>query len=305
VSADRINIFVDLSGKKIAWAYFSNNWYNGVKFPEKGARLINEMGIVPFIRMMPRSDYSKNNEKVFTLRNILAGRFDIELKQWALDAKNSGIPLMVEFGTEVNGDWFPWNGIYNGGGEKKKYGNKNYPDGPEIFRDTYRHIIDIFKKEDVNNITWVFHVNSYPSPEKKWNNYKNYYPGDDYIDWIGTSVYGPQLKNEKWQSFKEIMDDTYDELCNVSSSKPIAILEIGVIDYKESGDKSLWISDAIMNLEKGMYPKIKAISWWNESFINEQGYISNLSINSSETSLSAYRNGIKNDIFLINCKIGY
>ena len=34
----------------------------------------------------------------------------------------------------------------------------NFPDGPERFRDAYRHIIDLFRKEGVKNITWCFHV---------------------------------------------------------------------------------------------------------------------------------------------------
>ena len=38
------------------------------------------------------------------------------------------------------------------------YGDPYFPDGPERFRDAYRHIIDLFRKEDVKNITWCFHV---------------------------------------------------------------------------------------------------------------------------------------------------
>ena len=28
-------------------------------------------------------------------------------------------------------------------------------------------------------------------PEAKWNRFENYYPGDNYCDWVALSAYGP------------------------------------------------------------------------------------------------------------------
>ena len=53
------------------------------------------------------------------------------------------------------------------------------------------HIIDLFRALDVDNITWVFHIDAYNDPNTPWNQMAGYYPGDDYIDWIGVSAYGP------------------------------------------------------------------------------------------------------------------
>jgi hypothetical protein len=38
-----------------------------------------------------------------------------DLAAWADGARNFGTPLVVEYGTEVNGDWNPWSAPYNGG----------------------------------------------------------------------------------------------------------------------------------------------------------------------------------------------
>ncbi len=92
----------------------------------------------------------------YTMQKIINGDFDTELTQWAIDAANTNIPLLVEFGAEVNGNWFPWNGQYNGAGETTGYGDTNLPDGPERFRDAYRHIIDICNTNGANNITCFF-----------------------------------------------------------------------------------------------------------------------------------------------------
>lgn len=104
--------------------------------------------------MMPRSDWTEGRQDpVYSLQNIIDGKFDTELRQYAQDAKKFSTPLLIEFGTEMNGDWFPWSGTYN--------------EGPIVFRDAYRHIIDIFNQEGANNVTWFFHVNDYPAPSGK------------------------------------------------------------------------------------------------------------------------------------------
>ncbi len=232
VTAQKIRDFETLVNKKIVWAYFSNNWYNNIQFPSKEVNIINSEGKIPFIRIMPRTNFDEGGpDPNYTMQKIIDGDFDTALTKWAIDASNTKIPLLVEFGTEVNGNWFPWNGQYNGAGEKTGYGDPSIPDGPERFRDAYRHIIDICNENGANNITWFFHVNAYSQPQTTWNKISYYYPGDDYIDWIGVSVYGPQENNEEYQEFSEIMDDIYPQLIDLSD-KPIAVLEFAITELK-------------------------------------------------------------------------
>jgi len=139
--------------------------------------------------------------------------------------------LLVEFGAEVNGDWFPWNGKYNGAGETAFYGDPNLYDGAERFKDAYKHIINICNNNGATNITWFFHVNAYSDPDLDWNQIKNYYPGDNYIDWLGVSVYGPQESDEDYQEFSDILNDVYPILTNLSN-KPIAILEFAITEIE-------------------------------------------------------------------------
>ena len=125
VRAQNINDFQKIIGKKIIWAMFSDNWgKEGIKFPEKNVMTIHSLGIVPFIRMMPRSDFAEGKiDSEFTLEKIIDGKFDDELRKWANDAKKVHIPMIVDFGPEMNGNWFPWSGILNGGGKRDGYGD--------------------------------------------------------------------------------------------------------------------------------------------------------------------------------------
>src|SRR5436190_12601857 len=91
-------------GTKTAWVYFSNNWSESRQFPSEVCGWIRALGKVPYIRLMLRSDLEQNRaEKIFNLANILAGKFDDDLKAWAKDAKAFGSPILVEWGTEPNG----------------------------------------------------------------------------------------------------------------------------------------------------------------------------------------------------------
>ena len=128
-------------------------WDEGERIVDKNARMdFLEKGKTPFIRLMFRSVFEQNQEDPkYKMKDILNGRYDAAIIAWANEAKNCSTNLLVEFGTEVNGVWFSWNGYYYGGGTCDEYGDPNYPDGPEIFRDSYRHIIDLCNQQGCDN----------------------------------------------------------------------------------------------------------------------------------------------------------
>ena len=90
-------------------------------------------------------------------------------------AKSFGSPILIEWGTEPNGNWFSWNGKWNGGAK----------DGPARYVAAFHHIVDLMRAEGANNLQWVWHVNWFDEPEAKWNRFENYYLGDAYCDWVG------------------------------------------------------------------------------------------------------------------------
>ena len=298
VSADRLHTFERQAGKPIAWAYFSNNWFKGIHFPAEAVNTIAAEGVVPFIRMMARSNWhGYGTDPDYSMQRLVSGEYDRDLRAWARDARDSNAPLMVEFGTEVNGNWFPWNGKWNGAGETDGYGNDKLADGPERFRDAFRHIVDLCNEEGANNITWVFHVDAEPSPYADWNTMDAYYPGDKYVDWLGISVYGPQKPGEQWREFTPIMDKGYAKLAKVAQDKPIALLEFGAVQEKSNERKAEWIHDALSSIESNRYPRLKAVSYWDSRWKNGDGSVSDMRIDSSETTQRTYRRDIASSFF--------
>ncbi len=232
VTDERIYYFEDLVQKELAWAYFSNNWIDEIVFPTQPVNTILSTGKIPFIRLMARSNFNEDQaDPVYSMQRIIDGDFDSELTQWAIDAANTNTTLLAEFGTEVNGSWFPWNGVYNGGATTTNYGDPNLPDGPERFRDAYRHIIAICRNNGATNITWFFHVDAEGQPDEDWNKIANYYPGDDYIDWVGASVYGNHFQDEDYITFEDKLNMIYPDLVALTN-KPIAILEFAITELE-------------------------------------------------------------------------
>ncbi len=231
VTTVHIDEFEQLSKKEIAWAYFSNNWMDSLVFPSNSVDIIKNNGKTPFIRLMFRSVFEENQaDPKYQLLDIVNGIYDPMIIAWANEATNCGTNILAEFGTEVNGIWFSWNGTFCGGATTTGYGDANYPDGPEIFRDAYRHIIDLCKQQGADNITWFFHFDVNDDPEEWWNYPTYYYPGDNYIDWIGVSTYGPFQRGDDYVKPKELISKAYQKMLDITKNKPFAILEFGVTE---------------------------------------------------------------------------
>src|SRR6186997_2226872 len=48
-------------GAKTTWVYFSNNWFESRSFPVETCGWIRDLGKVPYIRLMLRSDVDQNH----------------------------------------------------------------------------------------------------------------------------------------------------------------------------------------------------------------------------------------------------
>jgi hypothetical protein len=255
-----VDSYEQLAGKSAAWVYFSHNWYKERGFPLDTASWIRARGSIPFIRLMLRSSPEQNRpERTFRLSRIMEGAFDEDLRAWAGEARDFGSPLLVEFGTEVNGKWFPWNGWWNG---KDR--------GPQRFRDAYRHIIRVMRQEGAANILWVFHANHDDNPQAPWNRLENYYPGDEYIDLVGVSVYGALTPlEEEWPEFRPAMDSAYTRLAALSPARPIVVLEFGATRNNPGGDPAAWAERALSELVRSRWPRVIGFCWWNEAWQND------------------------------------
>lgn len=288
VTIESVRSFEKAAGKPLVWAFVAQHWGKGMEFPSEQCRVLNDLGVVPIVGMMPWSSPRglldrPGPEKIYSLDRIKRGDFDDDIRRWAREVRSLGFPIMIEFGPECNGSWFPWSAAWNG-----RAASDGTPIGAYAFRDAYRHIIDVFDEEGAIDVTWAFHIAARPAPDEAWNTASSYYPGDEWIDWVGFSAYGRLRGVGSAKPFAQVVRHVYSGLAGMTQ-RPIAIFELGTIDTPQSG-KPEWIRSALSAIESGAFPRIKAVAWWNKP-IRYDGSATTLEIDSSTESLNAYTRG--------------
>lgn len=295
VTLEGIEDFEKLTGRRQAIVASSSYWGEQT-FPAENVRIVARSGAVPLIFWSPWDRPYKENAGTdqYSLTNILAGKHDAYIDHWADQAREFGEPMMVSFANEPNGNWFPWSGAFYGGGRVLPNTELEEPryEGPETFKRAYRYIVDRVRARGARNVKWVLHLMNYPYPTELWNQADQYYPGPEYCDWLGLSVYGAQYAKDKWGAFTPLFDWPYRQLSQLDPTKPIMAVEWGVAEAKDKGSKAAWIREAFNAMKNPKYDRLKAIVFWHERWQNEDSSHSNLRVNSSPETLQAYREGV-------------
>ena len=187
----------------------------------------------PFPGPAEKSDVANGRTPMVTwwgTRNstIISGSQDAVIKARASAIKAFAKPVYLRWGAEMNGDWYAWSGPQSG-------------DDPSLYIAAWRHIHDVFRAMGVTNVSWVWAPNADSKPggvdPTSWNNWTRYYPGDEYVDWVGIDGYN--WGGSEWSSFGAIFGPVYD---SYAGRKPIMICETGSVET--GGNKAAWIANA-------------------------------------------------------------
>ena len=136
--------FERLSGSRIAWAYFSNNWFGGrIHFPAEHVGTISRAGRVPFIRMMARSGYRRGRGPELLDAVDRRRRLGPGARRWCDGARDTGSSAAGRVRHRGQRRLVPVERTLERRRPNDGYGNPHYADGPERFRDAYRRIVDL------------------------------------------------------------------------------------------------------------------------------------------------------------------
>ena len=82
--------------------------------------------------------------------------------------------------------------------------------------------MNLFREEGATNVKWAFHVDATDN-----NNGYKWYPGDDIIEWVGTSCYGDYDKRGCAGSLKEVYDQfqLFQRLRNLAFSNGAMVMQ--------------------------------------------------------------------------------
>jgi hypothetical protein len=236
--------FESLIGRKLDVRQVSFDWI--AAWPDSRTRDDHALGRIPLISW-----------KGTTLANITSGSYDELIRARARSVKGLGFPIFIRPMHEMNADWYSW-------------GHQ-----PTAFITAWRRIHAIFDEEGATNVAWVW------SPSIPQGNWDAYYPGDQYVDWIGGDSYnwgGCPDGWSAWRSFSTLFRDYHDHFAG--TGKPMMLAEVG--SAEQGGDKSKWLADAQAAIKT--MPAYRA--WLHQQYVDGA---CDWRANSSTAALEGYR----------------
>lgn len=213
---------------------------------------------------------------------------DEYLRKFIRDMGNSEVPMFLRFANEMNDPSNPW-----------------HKDGPEKYKEKFKLVAKIVK-EEAPNVALVWSPNDYPPTQVDI-----YYPGDQYVDWVGVSTYAsyepgldPIRQGVDRASYIDQMRYVYE---TYGDRKPIMITEgaASAVGIKSHENTSNLASDQIKEFYSylpRLYPNVKASIYWDSSQDdrNTNGNYRNYILTQHPNILNAYKTAISDPYFLSN-----
>ena len=279
-----VSTFKAQTGRTPALWMIYQSWMGWNEFPVVQARRARAAGSRLMVTWEPWSGsaYGRN----WRCQDVVGGQYDGYLRSYARAVKLAGVPVMIRFAHEMNGDWYPW-ATASTGGMRRNNGNS-----PAMFCAMWKHVVSMFRAEGATNVKWVWspniiYTNQFNDQRTQERDLFSMYPGDAYVDWIGVSVYNDGVKHE-WRSFSSLFDSTYNALA-VLCAKPIMIAEMGVTEQgaPPGQTKASWLQQALMFDIPQRYKRVRMVTYFNRD--KSKDGEANYRFDSSPASLAAFR----------------
>lgn len=159
-SYTQLSQFTQATGVHPAIVSYYSQWWMG--FQTSFADQAHAHGAEVLVQMQPRE---------VSCQAVSSGATDSYLQQYAAAVKAFGYPVILSFGQEMNGDWYPWG-----------YGKC----APSAFVAAWRHVVNVFRSAGAHNVTWLWdpNVNYGGAPPLS-----DWWPGSSYVNLVGLDGY--------------------------------------------------------------------------------------------------------------------
>jgi len=178
-----------------------------------------------------------------SFKHIADGHFDDYIIEFIQILKSYDQPIFLRYAHEFDNPQYPWSAVGN--------------NTPEEFIAAWKHIHALIKAEGAHKIIMVW------NPWKA-HNMAAYYPGDEYVDWVGFTVLNYDALNSAGSvvPFREIYEPFRDELFSFTR-KPVMLAEFGSLNIE--GRQEEWLKDAVTTID-AEFDEISAIVMFNSAF---------------------------------------
>ncbi|MCC7492738.1 MAG: hypothetical protein IT204_10340 [Fimbriimonadaceae bacterium] len=251
-------LFERLTGKKHA-CFMTYSGY-GMPFPEAWISRVKRQDAAAHIGFEPNA-------------GLGAVRDNAYLRDWARAARAAGVPIFLRFASEMNGDW-------------EAYGGNPIP-----YVDKWRILARVIR-EEAPNVALVWCVAA-GSPES----YLPYYPGDEWVDWVGVTLYSVVYHNEDRAQPAALRDprDVLRTFYQVfAERKPVMVCEYAATSFCNvvGGPTPSFAVEKMSALYQSLpaqFPRVKGINWFSLDGAREKINGNNYALTNEPLVLEAYR----------------
>ena len=185
------------------------------------------------------------NARKYANSSIANGSLDAFFRQFALDAKAYGRPVLLRYAHEMNGRIFPWtngqpNSRIRGANGYGRYRYFNLNNNYQNYKAAWIKIHNVIKDSGASNLK-MFWCPSRGSIDT----YDEFYPGNTYVEYAGFDAYStPNINND--QQMVQIYRGAMNKILSAEvtgGNKPIFVGETGVtnIDLPAGFSRSDWV----------------------------------------------------------------
>src|SRR4051794_8300458 len=211
----------------------------GGRVDSAALKRLSDSGRLPMMTWEPWN-HTTPSANPYSLQAIAAGEFDTYLSAQGKALAAVGAPVAVRFAHEMNGDWYPWGQGANG-------------NTPADYVAAYRHVHDVLIAAGASNVVWVWSpITTISKPNVPL---APLYPGDDYVDWVGLSVYF----SASTSTYAADVPPTLRQLAQFAPAKPLYVAETSVLP---GPNRPAMIRDLITGLLT--IPNLVGLTWFNQ-----------------------------------------
>jgi hypothetical protein len=247
------------------WAHADARDFDVAKMNDVASR-----GVVPMVSWEADDYTAGTNQPAFSLNAIVSGQYDAFITQWGRAAAAWGKPFLLRPLWEMNGPWYPW-GVNVNGNTSAEY------------IAAWRHIHDLLWQAGATNAAFVW----CPSVTLAGTSpIDAFYPGDAYVDWIALDGYnwGTSQRGRAWQTLADVFGPSYADITALTNI-PMLIAETA--SSESGGDKADWIAQGFLNDLPHLFPRIRAVIWFDRNGATSGE--ADWRLDSSPSSLAAFR----------------
>jgi mannan endo-1,4-beta-mannosidase len=160
-----MKLFAQTAGRLPNLALYYSGWWE--QFNKSFAEAAYAAGATTVVQMDP----SNPPHNIVSIAGIVAGEYDSYLENFADEVADFGHQVVIGFGHEPDGYWYPWGDKYV---------------SPSMWVAAWQHIVEVFRQQGADNVTWLWTMNVLGDQTEPLS---AYWPGSSYVSWVGIDGY--------------------------------------------------------------------------------------------------------------------